>query len=344
MIYLNCDYNEGAHPKVLERIVESNNTQEFGYGNDSYSTHAKELIKKAINRPDANIHFMVSGTPTNVAFISHILRPYETVICAQVGHINVHESGSVEARGHKVTTISKDDGKLKPDDIQNFIDAVYSEPTCHLVIPKMVYITIPTEIGTMYTKSELESIYKKCQELNLYLYIDGARLGYGLTSEGCDLDLETIANNCDAFYIGGTKCGALCGEAIVLLKDEFEVNFLNSVKQAGQLLAKGRLLGSQFEALFTNNLYFDICKNANRLAIKVRDALEAKGIEFEVHSNTNQQFPIFPNSFVEKLKDEFAFEFVKKIDQDHTCYRICTSWATKEENIDKLIDKINELL
>ena len=344
MIYLNCDYNEGAHPKVLEKIIESNNTQEFGYGNDSYSAKAKELIKKAINRPDAEIHFMVSGTPTNVAFISHVLKPYETEICTQAGHINVHESGSVEARGHKVTTVMSDDGKITPEQIQEIVDEVSYEPSCHLVIPKMVYITIPTELGTMYSKSELEAIYKKCQEDNLYLYIDGARLGYGLTSEACDLDLETIAKNCDAFYIGGTKCGALCGEAIVLLNDKFEPNFLNSVKQAGQLMAKGRLLGSQFEALFTDNLYFDICRNANVLAIKVREALTAKGIKFYVHSNTNQQFPILPNTFLEKIKDEFAFEFVKKINADHTCYRICTSWGTKEENIDKLINRINELL
>lgn len=344
MIYLNCDYNEGAHPKVLERIIQTNDTQEFGYGNDNYSIQAKKLIQKTINHPDAVIHFMVSGTPTNVAFISHVLKPYEAVIGPHTAHINVHETGAVEARGHKVMEIMSDDGKIRPNEVEDVVKALAREPESHVVEPKIVYITIPTEIGTMYTKKELVDMYNKCKELGLYLYVDGARLGYGLTSEGNDLDLKTIANNCDAFYIGGTKCGALCGEALILMNDYFKPHFVHSVKQAGQLLAKGRLLGAQFLALFEDNLYFDICRNANRLAIKVRNALEAKGIKFTIDSKTNQQFAILPNTFVEALKYEFAFEYNYVVDDEHTCYRICTSWATKEENIDRLIDRINELL
>ncbi|MDD7761573.1 MAG: beta-eliminating lyase-related protein [Firmicutes bacterium] len=345
MIFLNCDYNEGVHPKILERIVETNDSQQLGYGYDDYSENARRLIKKAIGRgDDVDVYLTVGGTPTNVLVLSHVLKPFEAIIAADSAHINTHEAGSVEARGHKILATPVKDGKLLASDVKKVVDDLRREPKGHVVEPRVVYISNPTELGTLYTEAELRELYAYCKSINLYLYMDGARLGYGLTAEDNDLDLPKISHLTDAFYIGCTKCGAICGEAVVLINDDFKENFFQSIKQAGQLLAKGRLLGTQLETLFTDDLYFKICKNGNDLALKVREFLKSKGVKFMVETSTNQQFPILKDEVVEKLKDDFTLDYTKRIDEESSVYRICTSWATKEENIDKLIEALDALL
>ncbi|EFW37850.1 threonine aldolase family protein [Treponema phagedenis] len=345
MIYFNCDYNEGGHPKILERLCETNLEQTAGYGKDDYCEKARKLIQKAMGREDADVHFLVSGTPTNVACLSHMLRRYQAVIAADSSHINVHETGMPESRGHKILEFENRNGKIELAQVEEFMQAREFEGKFeHAVMPKVVFITFPTETGTIYSKKELEELYRYCKAHELYLYIDGARLGYGLTAEGNDLSFQDVANNCDMFCIGGTKCGALLGEAVVILNDELKKDFRYTLKQGGQMLAKGRILGINFEVLFTDGLYFDICKHANEQAIRIRDTLKEKGIEFLVDSPTNQQFPIIPNSFFKATKNEFAFEIIKNVAGDKTAVRICTSWATKDENVDALIKRIEELL
>lgn len=345
MIFLNCDYNEGCHPKILERLVETNFDQCLGYGDDKYSKHARELIKKSLGTDDCDIYFLVSGTPTNVAALNQILKPYQAVMAPDTAHINVHETGMPEACGHKILTFPNQNGKITIEQIDEFMRQRNFEAVVeHSVEPKLVYITYPTEIGTLYTKKELEDLHAYCKKNDLYLYLDGARLGYGLTAEDGDITFEDIAKNCDMFYIGGTKCGALLGEAMVIMNDELKKGFRYVIKQTGQLLAKGRAAGIQFETLFTDNLYIDICANANAQACRVRDKLKEKGIEFLYETSTNQQFPIVPNSFLEATKDEYVFDKTKIISDDLSAIRICTSWATKDENIDKLIEIIDKNL
>lgn len=345
MIYLNCDYNEGCHPKILERLMETNFEQCLGYGDDKYSNHARELIKKYIGNENVDIYFLVSGTPTNVAALNHILKRYQAVMAPDTAHINVHETGMPEACGHKILTFPNQNGKITVEQISEFIKQRNFELVKeHSVEPKLVYITYPTEIGTLYSKKELVEISNFCKDNGLYLFLDGARLGYGLTAKEGDITIEDITKYCDMYYIGGTKCGALLGEAIVIVNDDLKEGFRYTIKQTGQLLAKGRAAGIQFETLFTDNLYMEICEQANNQACKVRDKLKEKGIKFLYETSTNQQFPILPNSFIEKTKNEFVFENQKIISEKESAVRICTSWATKDESIDRLIEIIEKEL
>lgn len=344
MIRFESDYLEGAHPHILELLNRTNFEQTPGYGTDIYCQKASSLIKEKCNSPESDIHFLVGGTQTNKTVISSILRPYQGVLCADTGHINVHETGAIENSGHKVMTIASDDGKITAQDIQNAYDSHFNDETAvHMVQPGMVYISHPTENGTLYTKSELEAISITCRKCRLPLFLDGARLGYGLTAEGADVTLEDIARLCDVFYIGGTKAGALFGEAVVITNPELKNDFRYFIKQNGGMLAKGRLLGLQFIALFENDLYFEITEHANKLALKIRNAFLEKRCSFRYNSVTNQQFPILPDEYFNKLKTKYSFSFWEKIDEAHTAVRFCTSWATKSEDVDKLLEDIKLL-
>lgn len=344
MIRFECDYLEGAHPKILELLTKTNFEQTPGYSTDIYCEKARSIIREKCNLPDCDVHFLVGGTQTNTTVIASILRPYQGVLCADTGHINVHETGAIESTGHKVMPIPSDDGKITAQNIQDAYDSHFNDATAeHMVQPGMVYISHPTENGTLYTKSELEAISTVCHKYNLPLFLDGARLGYGLTAEGSDLKLEDIAALCDVFYIGGTKAGALFGEAVVITNHHLKKDFRYFIKQKGGLLAKGRLLGIQFLALLEDDLYFKITKHANKLALKIRDAFLEKGCSFRYDSITNQQFPIISDEYFKKLKENYAFSFWEKVDENHTAVRFCTSWATKEEDVERLISDIKQL-
>lgn len=341
MIRLNCDYSEGAHPQILEKLMETNFEQTNGYGMDPYCEKAINLIKEKCKSEDVDVHFFVGGTQTNLTVISAALRSHQGVISADTGHVNVHESGAIEATGHKVLAIKSVNGKLTAEQIQKVYDDHYNDETHeHMVQPKLVYISNPTEIGTIYSKQELTEISETCRKNNLILYMDGARLGYGLCAENNDLDLPTIAKLCDAFYIGGTKIGALFGEALVISKETLKEDFRYILKQKGGMLAKGRLLGLQFVALFEENLYFEMSTHANNMAMLIKKACIEKGYPFLTDSTTNQQFPILPNKVLDKLKQNFEYSFWQKIDGDHSAVRFCTSWATDIKAINELTDTI----
>lgn len=354
MIRFQCDYAEGAHPKILERLAETNYCQTPGYGMDEFCDHARAMIKEACEAPASEVHFLVGGTQTNATVISSILRPYQGVLCASTGHIAAHETGAIEHTGHKVITLPSYGGKIKAQDVQDAYTAHWNDGSHeHIVQPAMVYISFPTEFGTIYSKSELEEISAVCRRNRLPLFIDGARLGYGLTCDACDVTLPEIARLCDVFYIGGTKQGALFGEAVVFTNSAAEPYadlsdcFRYNIKQNGGMLAKGRLLGIQYEVLFekteTGWLYTDIAANANRHARTIREALVAKGIDFHVDSPTNQIFPILTTAQMEKIGKDFAYEVWQPLPDGRTCVRFCTSWATKAENVDALVKAINEL-
>lgn len=341
MIRLNCDYSEGAHPQILEKLMETNFEQTNGYGMDPYCEKAINLIKEKCKSEDVDVHFFVGGTQTNLTVISAALRPHQGVISADTGHVNVHESGAIEATGHKVLAIKSINGKLTAEQIQKVYDDHYNDETHeHMVQPKLVYISNPTEIGTIYSKQELTEISETCRKNNLILYMDGARLGYGLCAENNDLDLPTIAKLCDAFYIGGTKIGALFGEALVISKETLKEDFRYILKQKGGMLAKGRLLGLQFVALFEENLYFEMSTHANNMAMLIKKACIEKGYPFLTDSTTNQQFPILPNKVLDKLKQNFEYSFWQKIDDNHSAVRFCTSWATDIKAINELTNAI----
>lgn len=341
MIRFDCDYLEGAHPKILKKIVETNYEQQAGYSNDLYTDSAKEKIKKVLKRDDVDIHILVGGTQTNMTIISSILKSYQAVICVDTGHINVHETGAIESLGNKIIAVPNEEGRISAKQIEKVVKNHFEDNAPeHMAMPKLVFISLPTECGTNYTKKELEEIYNTCKKNNLYLYIDGARLGYGLVAKDTDLKIEDIPNLCDVFYIGGTKCGALFGEAVVIVNDELKKDFRYYIKQRGALLAKGRLLGIQFDALFEKELYFKICKQAVDLAIKIKEAAIENGYKLLFNSFTNQQFIIFPNTKLSELEEEFIFCKWQKMDEDNTAVRICTSWATTEENVGKLIEKM----
>lgn len=343
MIRFNSDYTEGCHPAILERLAETNMEQTAGYGMDEYCKEAAELIKAACKAPDADVHFLVGGTQTNVTVISAALKHYQGVITAGTGHINVHETGALEACGHKCLVLPSEDGKLAAEQIDTYTKAHFSDGSAeHTVQPKMVYISNPTELGTIYKKAELEAIYRVCKTHGLYLFLDGARLGYGLMCRESDLTLPDIAENTDVFYIGGTKVGALFGEAVVITNPELKVDFRYNIKQHGGMLAKGRLLGIQFATLFQENRYFEISAHAARLAEKLKDELTDLGIRFYVDSPSNQQFPILPDDVLAGLSEKYAFEFQAKVDETHSAVRFCTCWATKEENVDALIEDIRK--
>ncbi len=334
------DYSEGAHSRILNALIETNFEQTEGYGTDGHTQKAIEILKQRINCETADIHLLVGGTQVNLTAISGFLRPHQAAIGADTSHINCHETGAIEATGHKVLTMKTSDGKLTPDLIQKVLNGHGDE---HMVQPKLVYISDSTELGTLYTKSELTELHNYCKKNKLLLYLDGARLGSALESEKNDLTLEDIAKLVDAFYIGGTKNGALFGEALVICNDELKEDFRYYIKQKGGLLAKGRMLGIQFEELFKDNLYFELAKHANKMAILLKNALKGKGYEFLCDSSTNQQFPILPNSIMEKLSEKYAFNIERVIDETNTAIRLVTSWATKEEAVLEFIEDLKSI-
>ena len=343
-IQFQCDYNEGAHPRILERLAETNYVQTPGYGEDEFCAHARDLIRCACKTPEADIHFLVGGTQTNATVIASALRPHQGVLCAETGHINVHETGAVEHSGHKVLALPTSEGKITADQIAQALQGHHDDVNFeHMVQPGMVYISFPTEYGTLYSLAELTAISEICRKWSVPLFVDGARLGYGLMSSRCDITLPDLAQLADVFYIGGTKQGALFGEAVVITSDVLKSDFRYNIKQNGGMLAKGRLLGIQFEILFTDHLYFDIAAHADRLAQRIHDAFAAKGISFHVNSPTNQQFPILTDCQRECLDRDFVSDFWERIDDDHCCVRYCTSWATREESVDRLVAAINAL-
>jgi Threonine aldolase len=334
------DYSEGAHPAILEALMRTNLEQEEGYGEDRYSLKAADLIRQKIARPDAAVHFLTGGTQVNMTAISSFLRPHEAAIAAKTGHINVHETGAIEATGHKVVVAGSDvDGKLTPESIQEVLDA---HPDEHMVKPKLVYISDTTEIGGVYTISELEHLKSFCEAHDLYLYMDGARLGSALTAEGNDLKLSDLPALTDAFYIGGTKNGALLGEALVIVRNSLKEDFRYLIKQKGAMLAKGRLTGIQFLELLKGNLYFDLAAHANRMADKLREGLGAQGFRFLTHSTSNQIFPILPDALITELLQNYEFMTWSKMDDRHSSIRLVTSWATKETAVDEFLEAVGK--
>ena len=345
MIRFESDYLEGAHPKIMEQLMATNLEQTPGYSTDTHCEHAKALIRTACKAPDADIHFLVGGTQTNTIVISSILRPYQGVISADTGHINVHETGAIEARGHKVLSLKTEDGKLSAAAISAYYESHFNDSDHeHIVQPGMVYISHPTENGTMYTKEELTAISTLCRKLSLPLFLDGARLGYGLMSPESDLTLEDLAKLCDVFYIGGTKVGALFGEAVVICNPALKKDFRYCIKQHGGMLAKGRLLGIQFETLFTDNLYFEISKHAIDLAMQLKAAFKEKGIPFYYESPSNQQFPILTDAQLAVLKEKYTFSYWTALPDGRHVVRFCTSWATNPQHIVELCDLIHNTL
>ena len=345
MIRFACDYDEGACPEIMAALNATNFEQNPGYGEDPHCDHARALIRQAVGREDAYVQFLVGGTQTNQTVIAAALRPYQGVLAAATGHINVHETGAIEATGHKVLALPDREGKVRAAAVDAYVKAHWADPAHeHTVQPRMVYISHPTEGGLLYSLAELEALRAACDEHGLYLFLDGARLGYGLVSPATDVMLLDIARLTDAFYIGGTKVGALFGEAVVLLHPDLQKDFRYMIKRQGGMLAKGRLLGIQFETLFTDGLYTRIARNAVDLAMVVRDALREKGVPFLYDSPTNQQFPILPDDVVEKLSDRYAFEGWGRVDDEHTSTRICISWATPKENVDALLSDLLPLL
>lgn len=334
MLSFESDYIEGAHPAVLESLAETNMEALSGYGADEYSTRAKAKIAAACGMPDAQIAFLTGGTQTNQIVIGTMLRPYEGVVSAQTGHVSVHEAGAVEVTGHKVLTVPSHDGKMDADELDAFVQEFYADGNReHMVFPGMAYISHPTEYGTLYTKAELTRLSDVCRKHRMPLFLDGARLGYGLMSRQTDVSLNDIARLCDVFYIGGTKVGALCGEAVVFTKKNMPDHFDNLVKKHGALLAKGRLLGVQFDALFTDELYFRISRNAIDRAEELKSAFREKGYEFFIDSPTNQQFVLLENARMAGLAEQVRFAFWERADAGHTVVRFATSWATTAEKI-----------
>ena len=339
MIRFNCDYLEGTHPRILQALAETNMVQTCGYGEDEYCEAAREAIKKVCKCENAQVHFLVGGTQANLTVISSILRPHQAVLCVKEGHINVHETGAIEATGHKVLAIEGKDGKLSADQILEQHKLHWEDGSHeHIAQPKLVYISNPTELGTIYTKSELEAIRKACDECNLYLFLDGARLGYGLMSKDNDMTIEDIAKNCDVFYIGGTKVGALFGEAVVITNPALQEDFRYIIKQKGGMLAKGRLLGIQFLELFKDGLYFEISAHAMRMAEILKEGLNELGYKFYANSPTNQQFVIVPDKKLQELDAKYSYEYQMRYDAENSVVRFCTSWATKEEHVRQLLE------
>ena len=331
------DYSEGAHPRILDALYSLNQEQNMGYGKDIHSETARKYIKKHLKRDDVDIHFISGGTQANLLVISSFLRPHECVIAADTAHINVHETGAIEATGHKVVVMPGVDGKLTPE---NICKALKHHKDEHMVKPKMVYISNTTELGTIYTKSELKTIRDLCDEKGLLLFLDGARLSAALTCENNDMELADFANLTDVFYIGGTKNGALLGEALVIIKDELKEDFRYLTKQRGAMLAKGFLMGIQFEELFKDDLYFKLGKHANDMASIIKAAFMDKGYSFYATPGTNQLFPILPNVLIYKLSKEFLFMIEKEVDDNHSAVRFVTSWATSASSVEKLCEAI----
>lgn len=344
MIRFNCDYLEGAHPRILEKLMETNFVQTPGYGEDEYCDRAREIIKEKCGAQDAYVQFLVGGTQTNMTVIASILKPYQGVLSANTGHINVHETGAIEATGHKVLALPSDDGKITAAQVQEAYDAHWADASHeHIVQPGMVYISHPTENGTLYTKEELKALYETCAKLGLPLFMDGARLGYGLMSQGTDITWQDLAAYTDVFYIGGTKVGALFGEAVVITNPALAKDFRYMIKQRGGMLAKGRLLGLQFLTLLEDGLYEEIARKAVAQAMRLKEAFLEKGYPLLYDSYTNQQFPIIPNHQLEQLKEKYSFELWTAMDEEYSAVRFCTSWATKDEDVESLINDLDNL-
>lgn len=330
-IYFESDYTTGAHPNILKRLTETNYEFLSGYGTDHYCESAREKIRIACDCKDADVHLLVGGTQTNALVISAMLHDYEGVIAADTGHVSVHEAGAIEYTGHKVLTLPHHEGKLMAGDLKEYLERFYDDGNHeHMVFPGMVYISYPTENGTIYSREELEQIYDICRQYEIPLFIDGARLGYGLMSGEADMTLADIARLCDVFYIGGTKVGALCGEAVVFTKNNTPKHFTTVIKQHGALLAKGRLLGIQFDTLFTDDLYWELSRQAIGMADKLKSVLREKGYSFAWETPTNQQFVILENNKMKELREKVAFSFWEKYDESHTVVRFATSWSTTD--------------
>lgn len=324
------DYSEGAHPRILNALVDSNLKQSTGYGEDEYTQRAIEVLKRHIGRDDVAIHLLAGGTQVNLTAISAFLRPHEAAIAVHTGHIFVHETGAIEATGHKVIAMESRDGKMTPELVKAALEAHTDE---HMVKPKLVYISNSTEIGTVYTKKEIMALSEVCKANHLIFFIDGARLGSALSSAESDLTMADLGNYADAFYIGGTKNGALIGEALVIVKEHLKEDFRYHIKQKGGLLAKGRLLGIQFEELFRDNLYYELAEHANQMAGILQEGILKKGYELMIQSSSNQIFPIFPNDMIDKLSQNYQFAIWEKLDEEVSVVRLVTSWATTEEAV-----------
>lgn len=344
MIYLACDYHEGAHESIIEKLAATNREQSVGYSEDAYCEKAAARILAACKDAEGKrckVHFLVGGTQTNLTIIDAALRSHQGVIAAATGHINVHETGAIESCGHKVLGLPHKDGKITAEQIKMAVEEHWADGSHeHIVQPKMVYLSQPTELGTLYTKAELTDISNVCKEKGLYLFVDGARLAYGIMAEENDVMLPDLARLCDVFYIGGTKVGALFGEAVVITRDELKEDFRYIMKQKGGMLAKGRLLGIQFEQLFTDDLYWKLGKHADRLADKLRDALVQKGYTLTVMNRTNQIFVELSDEKLNELNKCFYFSYEGRVDEKTSRIRICTSWATEEAYVDELIQAL----
>lgn len=344
MIYFNCDYLEGAHPAIMKKLLETNMEQTIGYSTDHHCDAAREKIRAACQAPEADVHFLVGGTQTNTTVIASILRPYQGVLAAVSGHINVHETGAIESTGHKVLSLPSSDGKITAQQVDKYCYAHQHDDNYeHIVQPGMVYVSHPTENGTLYSKAELTAIYDTCRKWNIPLFLDGARLGYGLMSDASDMTLPELAHLCDVFYIGGTKVGALFGEAVVIMNPALKTDFRYMIKQRGGMLAKGRLLGIQFETLFTDDLYFTISRHAIDMAMQIKEIFVSAGYDLLFDSPTNQQYPILPDEHIAALKRDFGFEFWERVDETHSGTRFCASWATTQENVDALRKAVQAL-
>lgn len=344
MICFHNDYSEGCHEKVMQALVDTNMLQTVGYGEDEFCAAAAAKIRSLCGREDAQVHFLVGGTQTNLTVIDAALRPHQAALGPVSAHINVHETGAVEATGHKVLTVPSQDGKITARQVRAVVEIHRASGSFeHEAQPKLVYISNPTEYGTLYSLEELENLSGVCREMGLYLFLDGARLGYGLIAEGYDVTLRDIARLCDVFYIGGTKVGALFGEAVVITNPAIGEDFRYLMKQHGGMLAKGRLLGVQFRVLFEDDLYFQISAHAVKMADRIRGALDEIGASYLVPGITNQIFPILPDSLLEELGKNFMFTEMERVDDTHRAVRFCTSWATKPEHVDALCDELRRI-
>ena len=345
MVYFTSDYTEGCHERILQRMMQTNLEQTPGYGTDYHCMNAARYIKTECGREDVDVHFLVGGTQTNLTLIDAALRPHQGAVCAESGHIHVHETGAVEATGHKCLTLPSSDGKITAEQVANLVHLHrIDESMEHTVQPGLVYISNPTEYGTIYSKAELERLSAVCRENGLFLFLDGARLGYGLRCRENDVTLADLAKLCDAFYIGGTKVGALFGEALVLSHPALKRDFRYLIKQHGGMLAKGRLLGIQFETLFEDGLYWQISDHALRMADTLRTALMDAGLPMQVQSPTNQLFPIVPDTLLAKIREKYAVTYMNRVDECSSCIRLCTSWATREEDVRAFCEDLKEML
>lgn len=341
MISFKNDYSEGACPAILEVLSQSNSRQFVGYGEDECCEEAKASIRQKLENDTCDIHFLVGGTQTNLTIIASALRPYEAVISADSGHINVHETGAIEATGHKVLIAKSKDGKVTPEGIREVVAKHEDE---HMVKPAMVYVSNATEIGTIYYKEELTQVYKTCMELGLYLFVDGARMGAALAAEDNDIEFHDLCDLCDVFYLGGTKNGALFGEAVVIVNPQLKEHFRFMIKQRGGMLAKGWLLGMQFQCLFERDVYIELARHADQLAQKMQAGLVQLGVSFLIKTTTNQIFPILKNQMIKKLQESYAFQVWERLDQETTVMRFVTSWATKEEDVDAFLEEVKECM